>query len=100
MGRSRRITDAQVKHLWHSLDQGVTLQTAALKADMDRKSARKYRDRKQLPSQLRQPRTYRTRPDPLAAVWPRLEELLQGEPRLQAKTLLSWLQHEYPGQYP
>jgi hypothetical protein len=70
---------------------------AALKAGMDRKTARKYRDGQRLPSELRQPRTYRTRPDPLAAVWPRLEELLQGEPGLQAKTLLEWLQREVPG---
>ena len=31
-------------------------------------------------------------------VWARLEELLQREPGLQAKTLVEWLQREYPGQ--
>src|SRR5439155_621705 len=39
---------------------------------------------------------WRTRPDPLLDVWPRLQELLQREPSLQAKTLLGWLLDEYP----
>jgi hypothetical protein len=67
-----------------------------MKAGMDRKTARKYRNLGKLPSETRTPRTWRTRPDPLADVWPRLEELLQREPTLQAKTLLGWLQQEYP----
>jgi Mu transposase-like protein len=100
MGSSRHITDAQVRHLRHWLNRGASLQTAALKANMDRKSARKYRDGEPLPSERRQPRRYRTRPDPLALVWPGLEEQLQREPRLQAKTLLHWLQQHYPGQFP
>ena len=69
-----------------------------MKAGMDRKTARKYRDRGQLPSEASTPHTWRTRPDPLVEVWPRLEELLQREPALQAKTLVEWLQREYPGQ--
>src|SRR5262249_8901264 len=69
---------------------------AAMKAGMDRKTARKYRDLGKLPSEARPPRAWRTRPDPLADVWPRLEELLQREPTLQAKTLLGWLQQEDP----
>jgi transposase len=69
-----------------------------MRADMDRKTARKYRDQPELPSQRHRPRTLRTRADPLAAVWPQLEELLRREPGLQAKTLLEWLLREVPGQ--
>lgn len=100
MGTLRRVTDAQVKELRTWLHQGASLKKAAMKAAMDRKSARKYRDLGQLPSQTQLSRTWRTRPDPLAAVWPQLEALLQNEPGLQAVTLLDWLQRTYPGSYP
>ena len=96
MRTGRQATDAQVKELRKGLRQGASLAKAAMKAGMDRKTARKYRDLDQLPSETRSPRTWRTRPDPLADVWPRLEELLQREPTLQAKTLLGWLEQEDP----
>ena len=53
----RRVTDAQVKELRRLLHQGASLRTAAMKTDMDRKSARKYREFQQLPSESRAPRT-------------------------------------------
>ena len=94
MTAGRRVSAAQVKELRHYLDERTSLQYAAMKAGMDRKTARKYRDGASLQPK---PHDWRTRPDPLAEVWPRLEELLKGEPRLQAKTLLLWLEQEYPG---
>ena len=45
---------------------GEPLGRAALKAGMDEKTARKYRRLGKLPSESRQPRTWRTRPDPFA----------------------------------
>jgi hypothetical protein len=98
MRTGRQVTDAQVKQLRRFLNQGASLQDAAMKSGMDRKTARKYRTLNQLPSEDPTPHTWRTRPDPLAAVWPRLEEWLRREPRLQAKTLVDWLQREYPSQ--
>ena len=82
MGTPRRVTNAQVKELRRQLNQGASLRKAAMKANMDRKSARKYRDLGQLPDEARKPHTWRTRCDPLAAVWPELETLLQREPEL------------------
>jgi hypothetical protein len=96
MGTSRRVSDGQVKELRKWLNQGASLHKAAMKSAMDRKTARKYRRRGSLPSEAKKLHTWRTRPDPLEAVWPRVEELLQGEPALQAKTLWEWLQREYP----
>src|SRR5207253_1451517 len=87
MSQGRRVADTQVQHLRNVLHQGESLSFAAMKAGMTRKTARKYRDRKQLPSAAAAPHTWRTRPDPLASVWPQLEELLLREPKLQAKTL-------------
>jgi hypothetical protein len=50
---------------------------AAMKADMDRKTARKYVAAGKLPSELRQPRPWRTRPDPFMAHWPKIEAELR-----------------------
>jgi len=100
MGTPRRVTDAQVKVLRSQLHRGASLCKAAMKANMDRKSARKYRALGQLPSEACKPHTWRTRPDPLAAVWPELAALLKNEPGLLAKTLWEWLQQAHPGKYP
>src|SRR5258708_21261312 len=97
MRTGRRATDAQVKELRKQLQGGASLQKAALKAGMDRKTARKYRKADRLPSELRPPRGHRTRSDPLATVWPLLTEWLAQDPRLQAKTLLERPQPDYPG---
>jgi hypothetical protein len=98
MGKGRPVTDAQVKELRQNLNGRSSLRQAAMKAGMDRKTGRKYRDRGQLPSESRVAHTWRTRIDPLVEVWPRLEELLHREPALQAKTLVEVLEREYPGQ--
>jgi Mu transposase-like protein len=100
MGMLRRVTDAQVKALRRLLNEGASLRQAALKADMDRKSARKYRFGQPLPSEAHKPHTWRTRADPLAEVWPELVALLQSAPALMAKTLWDWLQQTHPGKYP
>jgi len=96
MGAGRQVTDAQVKELRRNLDRKASLKQAAMKADMDRKTARKYRNLGQLPSDASTARDWRTRPDPLLDVWPQLQELLQQEPGLQAVTLLGWLQSQQP----
>ena len=100
MNTPRRGTAAQVKELRRHLNQGASLRTAARRANLDRKSARKYRQLGQLPSEARKPRTWRTWPDALAEVWPAVAEQLEREPRLQAKTLWDWLPRSQPGKYP
>src|SRR5262249_46028068 len=95
-----RVTDAQVRELWKRLQGGASLLKAAMKSDMDRKTARKYRRTGELPSNARKSRDWRTRSDPLVAVWPELEAQLQQAPALEGRTLLEWLQQRYPGQYP
>jgi hypothetical protein len=48
----------------------------------------------------RAPRTWRTRPDVFAAVWPRLLEQLQASPEACAKDLFQQLQNGHPGVFP
>jgi hypothetical protein len=93
-----KVTDAQVKELRRQLRGGSSLKKAALKANMARKSARKYREGK-MPGERRKARTWRTRVDPLATVWPEMQGELERAPQLQANTLLALFQERYPGQY-
>ena len=96
-----KVTDGQVKELRRQLRGGSSLQRAAMKAGLDRKTASKYREGK-MPRERRAERVardWRTRPDPLAAVWAEVQTELERSPGLQAQTLLGWLQDRYPGQY-
>src|SRR5438132_12631139 len=92
------VTDGQVRKLFRDLESENWLAVAARRAGMDEKTARKYRKLGALPSTQKRPRTYRTREDPLADLWQRVQERLEAEPRLHAKTLFDWLLKEYPGQ--
>jgi hypothetical protein len=93
------VTDRQVKRLWWVLSSGRTLAQAADKANMDEKTARKYRDLGRLPSEVAPERSWRTREDPFAEVWPEVHEQLQEAPGLEAKTLFVWLQGKYPTKF-
>lgn len=93
------VTDQQVRRLLSLMQKKKTLAQAAAEAGMDEKTARKWRDSDKLPSQCRQPRTYRTRPDPFAEVWDEVRGFLEESPGLEAKTLFDYLQRKYPGTF-
>lgn len=93
------ITDGQVRKLRRLLSRGESLAAAARKTGMDEKTARQYRDSDELPSQRSPRRTWRTRVDPFAEVWPEVQEHLEAEPRLRAFTLFDWLRDRYPGRF-
>jgi len=93
-------TDAQVRMIMREREKGRTQEQAAVTANLSsRKTAAKYERLGQLPSELKQPRTYRTRTDPFVGDWPEVEEMLVGAPELEAKTLFGWLCEEHPGKY-
>lgn len=75
---------------------------AAMKAGMDRKTARKYIQEGKLPSQLKKPRGWRTRADPFVEDWDEVAAMLAQAPELQAKALFEHLmattQRYDPGQ--
>ena len=72
---------------------------AAIRAGMDRKTARKYVRAGELPSMLAQPRDWRTRPDAFVDDWPGLVARLEDAPGLEAKTLFEDLLTRLPGRY-
>ena len=81
--------------------EGKTQQTAAAMAGMSERTARKWQCGP-LPSETKQERWWRTRPDPFGGVWEEeIEPMLQGEAagRLRATTIIEWLEERYPGRF-
>jgi hypothetical protein len=72
---------------------------AAMRAGMDRKTARKYVQGGKLPSELAAPRDWRTHEDAFLEHWPELEAKLSDAPALEAKTLFEMLLEKYPDRY-
>lgn len=93
-------TDTQVRLLMKERKKGRTQEQAAAKANVkSRKTVAKYEKLGKLPSELKKPRQWRTRPDPFAGDWAQISEMLSANPGLEAQALLSWLQAQKPGQY-
>jgi len=63
---------------------------SAMKADMHPQTASKYIQGGQPPQQMQEPRTWRTRPDPLEKIWDQAQRMLQDIPELEAKTLFEY----------
>jgi hypothetical protein len=72
---------------------------AALRAGMHRNTARRYVAAGKLPSELREPRTWRTREDSFAEDWAEIVVQLEAAPELEAKTLFEDLVRRHPGRY-
>ncbi len=92
-------TDAEVRRYMKERSKGRTQAQAAAKAGMSLGTARKYERAARVPSQLQQPRTYRTHPNPFADDWPWVIEQLGRDPALQAKTLFGLLIEGAPDRY-
>ena len=93
-------TNAQVRLTMKERSKGRSQEQAAVKANIkSRKTVAKYEHLGQLPSQLKQPRSYRTRQDPFERDWLQLEQMLQAAPELEATTLFEWLCDQHPGRY-
>jgi len=72
---------------------------AAVRSGMHRNTARRYLETGKLASELKSPRTWRTREDPLAEDWPAVEERLAAAPELEAKALFEDLLRRRPERY-
>ena len=94
-----RKSDGDVCRLWDALGFGMTLQQAARVAGMSLPTARKYRRNGRMPSEMQEPRTWRTRENPFEDVWAEVEAMLREEPRLQAKTIFDELQVKHSDRF-
>ena len=95
------ITDRQVKLMRQKRMEGKTPETAAAKAGMSVRSARKWQSGP-LPSQAKPEHRWRTRPDPFDGAWENeIEPLLRNDPtgKLKATTIIDWLGEQYPGRF-
>ena len=91
------ISDRQYQRLMNEYNASGVLAHAAMKADVDPKTARKYIQAGQGPQELKKPHTWRTRRDPLGSIWPEAKIWLERTPELEAKTLFEHLLSEQSG---
>ena len=87
-----RVTDQQVRKLMEEMAKHGELGLASIRAGMDRSTGRKYLRMGKAPSELRRPRTWRTRPDPFAEDWPEIEarlDILRAHDLLEGVALLA-----------
>lgn len=94
------ISSQQHRKLMKSYQQTENLSTSALRAGVDRKTARKYAiEGSPGPDEPRSARQWRTRPDAFAEIWPQVEEELGREPELEAKVLFEQVLEEHRSQF-
>ncbi len=91
--------DGEIKLLLEERRKGASQKLAAARTGMSERTVRKYEKAATLPSQMKVPRTHRTRENPFAADWPWVETQLQRDQALQTKTLFALLCEAYPGRY-
>lgn len=94
-----RVTDQQVRKLRAEMGRSGEVGLASMRAGMDRTTGRKYLRMGKLPSELRGPRTWRTRPDPFAEDWREVAARLAEAPELEALALFEDLMIRRPGRY-
>jgi len=90
-------TDRQYQTLMKEYNSSGVLARAAMKADMDVKTARRYVRAGQGPQELKKKQTWRTRADPVERIWPAAQRWLEETPELEAKMLFEHLLGEQPG---
>lgn len=91
------VTDAQVRLLRKKMAEGKTIAAAAACGAMSERSAQAWKQGP-LPSETKEPRTWRTRPDPFASVWAtELVPLLEADTAsvLEATTLIDELRRHH-----
>lgn len=81
------ITQQQYKRLMSEYEKTGKIILSAMKADVDRHTARKYIEAGKSPAELQIKHDWRTRPDPLAKVWDEVTRMLTDAPELESKTL-------------
>jgi transposase len=91
--------DSEVEFYMQLRRKGVPQALAAKRAGMCERTARKYEKAQALPSQLKPPRTHRTRSNPFEQDWQWVVSQLERDPALQATTLFALLSEKHPQRY-
>lgn len=95
----KRITQRQENLYMNKRQQGQSQETAAAKGGISERSGRRI-EKGERPSMPKE-RHWRTREDPLDAIWEKeLVPLLEREPQLTGLTLWEYLEDEHAGQFP
>jgi transposase len=92
------ITNKQYRKLMSEYQKEANIVVSAMKADVHPQTARKYIQAAQPPAELQRKHDWRTRPDPLAAIWEPAQQMLTQAPELEAKELFEYLRGLYPEQ--
>jgi transposase len=90
------ITEQQYQRLMREYQKSGKVGEAAMKAGMHRQSARRYLGKKEGPKALRPAHTWRTRRDPLEAIWPAAQQWLEETPEVELKMLFEHLVALHP----
>ena len=93
------VTDEQVRRLRKLSKTEKNQEVAAAKAGMAPNTAREYLRDSRLPSERKEERNWRTRPDPFTEVWDEVRGQVATNPGLEAKTLFEALQRKHPGRF-
>lgn len=91
--------DTEVKLYMQERRKGTTQRVAAARAGMSERTAHKYERAGQLPSRLKQPHLWKTRPDPFEEDWPWVVSHLERDAALQGTTLFALLCERHPERY-
>jgi hypothetical protein len=91
------VTDQQVRRLMKLRKTEKTLATAASRAGMDEKKARKWAALGRFPSQCRQKRKWRTRKDRFEELREGIAGILERIPTVQATGLFDYLCRRHEG---
>jgi hypothetical protein len=85
------INRRQINQLVFERNRRVSITMSAMKAGVSRNTARKYLRQTDPSKQEKQPHDWRTRKDPLEAVWSVARGMLETAPELEAKALFEHL---------
>lgn len=91
------ISERQYQQLLLGHQKGYSLKKKAMKAGVSLNTARKYLKARTSPSSTKKPHTWKTRKDPFGDLWEKeIEPLLRREPKLEAVTIIRFLEDRYP----
>jgi hypothetical protein len=91
--------DREVRLYMQERRKGTPQQIAAARAGMSERTARKYEQARQLPSQVKRPHDWNTRKNPFEEDWPWVIAELKRDSALQGSTLFALLCERHPGRY-